>query len=216
MPSILLLVLACTGEDEPEERNVAPIGSPFPMDTSDTVIDNPDLIPGNLAGSIEFTANLPILSAKCDSTFELTGTPYTGYCPGCSFNFEVVSRETRDATGLCPAPDEVPGGIAGLYSQATYRLWLWQYKVLFQFSNYWTGYSWNYTFVSNDHALAWGVEYYPDPLVWPIAYEGSSYGTLIDVTNTTIDWAIDWEYYDTYYGTGLNEFHSVGHAYIVQ
>jgi hypothetical protein len=212
MTSILLLVLACGSTKEPDERSVAPIGSPFPMDTSDTVVKNPDLIPGNLAGQIELTADLPLLAATCDSTFELTGTPYTGYCPGCTFNFRVVSHETRDGTGECPsAEDAFP-----IFSQATYQLWLWQYKVLFQFSNYWTGTGWYYGAVSNDPALAWGVEYYPDPLVWPIAYKGAYFGAVTYVTDTTVDWTVDWSYYDKYYGTGLNELHAVGHAYVVQ
>src|SRR5687767_11729733 len=129
MTSILLFVLACGTEKEPDERNVSPIGSPFPMDTSDTVIDNPDLIPGNLAGTIELIANVPLFGGTCDSTFELTGTPYTGYCPGCTFNFRVVSRETRDGTGECPPPENA----APIFSQATYQLWLWELKTLFQF-----------------------------------------------------------------------------------
>ena len=216
MTAILVLVLGCGPEPEPEERDVSPIGSPFEMNTDDTVVENPNLIPGNLGGTIEFTANLPLFNGSCDSTFEMTGTPYTGYCPGCTFNFEVDVRETRDETGLCPAPEEIPGALAALYSQATYRLWLWQYSVVLQFSNYFTGYSWNYVPVNNDPALVWGVAYYGEPLVWPIAYKGSAYGTLVDFTSTTIDWTMDWEYYDTYYGTGLNEFHAVGHVYIVQ
>ena len=216
MTSILLLVLGCAGESEPDERNVSPIGSPFEMDSEDTVVDNPNLIPGNLAGTIEFTANLPhpLLNGVCDSTFELTGTPYTGYCPGCTFNFRVVSREIRDGTGTCLTAEEA--GVLPIFSQATYQLWLWQYKVLFQFSNYWTGTSWYGNSVNNDPAIAWGVEYYPDPLVWPLAYAGGAYGTLVDATATTLDWKVDWTYYDKYYGTGLNELHAVGHAYIVQ
>lgn len=212
MKAILVLVLGCDPEQEPEEREVAPIGSPFPMDTTDTVIDDPSLIPGNLAGTIELTANVPLFGGTCDSTFELTGTPYTGYCPGCTFNFRVVAQETRDGTGECPPPENA----APFFSQATYQLWLWQYKILLQFSNYWTGASWYGVPVTNDPALAWGVEYYPDPLVWPIAYEGGYYGTLVDFTSTTIDWTMDWQYYDKYYGTGLNEIHSVGHVYIIQ
>lgn len=209
MTSILFLVLACGGDPEPDERNVAPIGSPFPMDTSDTVVDNPDLIPGNLYGTIELDANLPVVKGSCDSTFELTGTPYTGYCPGCTFNFRVVSRETRDGTGECPAAADA---FFPMFSQASFQLWLWQYKVLFQFSNYWSGTGWYYGSVSNDPALAWGVEYYPDPLVWPIAYDGAYFGAITDVTDTTVDWTVDFYYY--YYGP--NEIHAVGHAYIVQ
>ncbi len=213
MTSILLLVLSCGTEKEPDERNVAPIGSPFPMDTSDTVVDNPGLVPGNLYGTIEFTGNLPAWGGTCDSTYTLTGTPYEGYCPGCTFNFEVVSRQTRDDDAGCPAPDEAPLWL----SFATYRLGFWQYKIVFQFSDFWTGTAYYYTgSVSNDPALAWGVEFYPDALVWPIAYEGSPYGTIVDVTDSTIDWTFDWSYYDTYYGTGLNELHAVGSAYIVQ
>jgi hypothetical protein len=219
MTSILVLLLGCAGENEPEERDVSPIGSPFPMDPSDTVVDNPNLVPGNLGGTIEFTANLPLIDSTCDNTFEVTGSPYTGYCPGCTFNFEVDVAETRDEGTNCLTPAEMAAtipGIAALYSQATFRLWLWQYSVVLQFSNYWTGYSWNYVPVNNDPALAWGVAYYGQPLVWPIAYKGSAYGTLVDVTSSTIDWTFHWEYYDTYYGTGLNEFSSVGHVYIVE
>jgi hypothetical protein len=215
MTSILVLVLSCDPEKEADERDVSPIGSPFPMDMTDTVVDNPGLIPGNLAGTIEFTANLPLWGGTCDSTFEVTGTPYTGYCPGCTFNFEVVSLELRDDGKNCPSPKDVGGNLA-LFSQATYRLWLWEYNVVLQASNYWTGYSWNYVPVNNDPALVWGVDYYQKPLVWPIAYEGSAYGNLVTFTDRTIDWTIDWEYYDTYYGTGLNELHAVGHVYIVQ
>jgi hypothetical protein len=182
------------------------------MDSSDTVVTDPDLISGNMAGTIELTATVPMWGDTCDSTFELTGTPYTGYCPGCTFNFRVVSLETRDDGKDCPmAADAWPA-----FSQATYQLWLWQYKVLFQFSPYATGTGWYYGTVSNDPALLWGVEYYPDPRVWPIAYEGSLFGAITDSTSTTIDWTFDWSYYDYYYyGTGLNEIHAVGHAYIV-
>jgi hypothetical protein len=212
MTSIFLLVLGCGTEKEPDERSVSPIGSPFPMDSSDTVVDNPDLIPGNLAGTIELIADVPLFGGTCDSTFELTGTPYTGYCPGCTFNFRVISRETRDGTGECPSADHA----WPIFSQATYQLWLWQYKVLFQFSNYWTGTSWYGGSVSNDPAIAWGIEYYPDPYMWPLAYGGGAIGNLVDATDTTLDWTVDWSYYDVYYGTGQNEIHAVGHAYIVQ
>ena len=209
MTSILLLALSCGSDKEPDERNVSPIGSPFPMDTSDTVVKNPDLIPGNLTGTIELTAELPVVGGSCDSTFELTGTPYTGYCPGCTMNFRVVSHETRDGTGECPAAEDA---FFAMFSQASYQLWTWQYKVLFQFSNYWTGTSWYGYPVSNDPALGWGVEYYPDPLVWPVAYAGGTFSNLVDYTDTTVDWTVDWSYY--YYG--LNEIHAVGHAYVVQ
>ena len=114
MTAILVLVLGCGVEKEPDEREVSPIGSPFPMDPSDTVIDDPNLIPGNLAGAIEFTANLPLIGATCDSTFEVTGTPYTGYCPGCTFNFEVDVAETRDEGTKCPTPAEMAGRLPGL------------------------------------------------------------------------------------------------------
>ena len=43
-----------------------------------------------------------------------------------------------------------------------------------------------------------------------------TYGNLVDATATTLDWTVDWSYYDVYYGTGLNEVHAIGHAYIVQ
>jgi hypothetical protein len=213
---ILALVLACGTEKEADERNVAPIGNPFPMDMDDTVIDNPDLIPGNLSGTIELTANLPLMGATCDSTYTLKGTPYTGTCPGCTFNFQVVSQSTRNDGVDCPAPADVPGWGTAAFSQATFQLWLWQYNVVFQYSSYWTGTGWYYGTVSNDPALAWGVDYYQDPLVWPIAYKGSYFGTITNVTDHTIDWTFDWTYKDLYYGTGLQEIHAVGYAFIVQ
>ena len=212
MKAILVLVLGCAPEKEPDERQVSPIGSPFPMDTNDTVIDDPNLIPGNMAGTIELTADVPMFGGSCDSTFELIGTPYTGYCPGCTFNFTVVAQETRDGTGECPPPENA----WPIFSHATFQLWLWELKTILQFSRYWTGASWYGYPVVNDPALAWGVQYYPDPLAWPVAYANGPYGNLVDFTSTTIDWTIDWYYYDTYYGTGPNEIHSVGHVYIIQ
>ena len=123
----------------------------------------------------------------------------------------MISEETRDDGVDCPDPDEaVP-----ILSIATYRIWLWAFEVLFQYSPYWIGAGWYGGTVDNDPALAWGVDYYPEPLTYAIAYASSSYGAITGATSTTIEWTIDWEYYDTHSGTGLNELHAVGSAYIV-
>jgi hypothetical protein len=214
MSVILALALGCGNEKEADERNVSPVESPFPMDTSDTVITNPDLIPGNLYGSVEMTGTVPLFKGTCDSTFTLTGTPFTGYCPGCTMNFEVVSIETRDDGKNCPSAEDMTGFVSR--SIMAYQFWDWTFAVYFQFSPYWLGGGFYGGAVNNDPALVWGVSYYPDPLVFPVAYEGGYFGTITSKTDTTIDWTMDWEYYDVYYGTGWQELHAVGHAYVVQ
>src|SRR6185503_15900665 len=111
----------------------------------------------------------------------------------------------------CPAPKNGPA----MLSMMEYRLWLYQFKILFQYSPYFVGTSYYGVTVQNDPALLWGVEYYPDPYVWAIAYDGSYFGTAVTSDPQTIDWQMDWyfDYYPAYWYQWPTDFVYAGCGY---
>ncbi len=166
----------------------------------------PISFPGNLSGTIELDATLPLFGGTCDSTFTLKGTPYTGYCPGCTFNFEVVSardarRRSEVPAARAGAGDLLAGDLPALDLVVQHRVPV--QPVL--------GRSLLLLLPSEQRSRARvGRRVLPGSARVADRVRRQRLRVVTDVTNTTIDWTIDWSYYDMYYGTGLNEIHAVG------
>src|SRR6185436_7403642 len=62
----------------------------------------------DLSGTIHFRAANQSASGVCDTTIELTGTPYSGRCPSCDFAFAVTGKVTAEAGTACDLNDYAP------------------------------------------------------------------------------------------------------------
>src|SRR6185436_14997425 len=62
----------------------------------------------DLSGTIHFRAANQSASGVCDTTIELTGTPYSGTCPSCDFAFNVTGKVTSEAGTACNLDDYSP------------------------------------------------------------------------------------------------------------
>src|SRR5262245_42397777 len=100
-PWVALVAIGCTGT-EPEDKGVPDDtgADADPDDDTDTDADtDADVDEDSLSGTVIHTRVEDGVDV-CNEAVDLSGTPYTGACPGCDFAFDITATP-NGAIGDC-------------------------------------------------------------------------------------------------------------------
>ena len=114
-PAVLFAALvACSNKDDDSAASDGDTDADTDSDTdtdtdgdTDTDTDTDTDSDTDLTGTIHFRVSNESGSGACDTTIELTGTPYSGTCPSCDFAFRVTGTPTEAGTD-CDYADYSP------------------------------------------------------------------------------------------------------------
>src|SRR5215203_2599049 len=104
---VVLVAVACEGKNSDSAGTAeSDVDTDTDSDT-DTDTDSDTDVDTGFSAEIQLTVTDPDGTELCDSTIELAGTPFTGYCPAhlCDFAFEVDGVVTAESGTSCDYDD---------------------------------------------------------------------------------------------------------------
>jgi hypothetical protein len=213
--AVLLLVLsACDKGDDSAPPQAVDSDGDADTDTdtdgdadadtdSDTDTDT-DTDPTEFHAEIQVTLTvLETADVVCDTTVELTGTPYTGTCAGCAFAYETTGEITSEAGSGC--------GEGYLETWSTYlpdasvpQVWLAFSDVGLLYVYYeHTNILWHGTWPPDGKEVSWG----------PNAFDGSIFG-YATYAGGVLDWTLDYYSVLPVEPFADTHVHAVGQAFV--